>query len=149
MSVLPYIVTSGILAVLGQIILKRGLAELGPLMLTPAGLPQVVLALALNPLVILGLAVTVSGTFFWLITLSRVDLSFAYPFASLNYVAVLVGSWWMLGENLSAVRLVGVLAICLGVCLIAWTPSRSRRAGVAAQQHGDLAARPLSVGQTS
>jgi drug/metabolite transporter (DMT)-like permease len=79
----------------------------------------------LNPLIVLALAVTVTGTFFWLIALSRVDLSFAYPFASLNYVAVVAGSWWLLGESLSGVRLLGVLAIGLGVCLIARTPSRS------------------------
>ena len=129
MGVIAYILASGILGVAGQITLKRGLATIGPLTLTPDALPGVIASLALNPLVILGLAVTVSGTFFWLITLSRVDLSFAYPFASLNYVLILATSWWLLDERVSMVRLLGVLAICLGVCLVMRTPARSRRVG--------------------
>lgn len=126
MIVLLYILVSGVLGVTGQIILKRGLADLGPLALSPDALVGTVLAIALNPLIVLGLVVTVSGTFFWLVTLSRVDLSYAYPFASLNYVLVLVASWLFLGEAPSAVRLVGVLAICSGVCLVARTPRRTK-----------------------
>jgi drug/metabolite transporter (DMT)-like permease len=125
MTVLLYILASGVLGVSGQIILKRGLAQLGPLELAPDTFVSVILSCALNPSIVLGLAVTVTGTFFWLITLSRVDLSFAYPFASLNYVMVLAGSWLVLGEALSPVRLLGVLAICAGVCLVARTPQRS------------------------
>jgi drug/metabolite transporter (DMT)-like permease len=125
-SVLAYILAAGILAVAGQIILKRGLAIQGMLQLTPASIPTTVLSLALNPLVILGLAVTVSGTFFWLILLSRVDLSYAYPFASLNYILILAASWLILGEPISGVRLLGVASICVGVCLIMRTPARSK-----------------------
>jgi drug/metabolite transporter (DMT)-like permease len=124
-GVLAYILVAGVLAVAGQILLKRGLATMPMLQLTPAALPTTMIGLALNPLVILGLAVTVSGTFFWLILLSRVDLSYAYPFASLNYVLVLAASWLILGEQISSVRLLGVASICLGVCLVMRTPARS------------------------
>ncbi|MCC7369126.1 MAG: EamA family transporter [Chloroflexi bacterium] len=147
MNALPYILVSGVFAVLGQILLKWGLAQIGPLTLAPARLPELVLALALNPLVVLGLVVTVTGTFFWLITLSRVDLSFAYPFASLNYVAVLVGSWLLLGESPSPVRLLGVLAICGGVCLIARTSSVHREVP-AVERSPQIAAPSLSVRQS-
>lgn len=123
--VMLYILMAGVLGVTGQILMKRGLAQLGPLSLAPDTLVSTILGCALNPLIVLGLVITVSGTFFWLITLSRVDLSFAYPFASLNYVMVLAGSWLVLGEELSPVRLLGVLAICAGVCLVARTPQRS------------------------
>jgi multidrug transporter EmrE-like cation transporter len=125
MIVLLYILISGVLSVSGQIILKRGLAQLGPLELAPDTILSVILNCALTPSIMLGLAVTVTGTFFWLITLSRVDLSFAYPFASLNYVMVLAGSWLVLGEALAPARLLGVLAICAGVCLVARSPHRS------------------------
>jgi len=124
-GVVTYILAASVLGVLGQIMLKAGLASLGVLSLEPVALPATLLSVALNPLIVLGLAVTVSGTFFWLILLSRVDLSYAYPFASLNYVLVLAASWLVLGERMSAVRLVGVAAICLGVCLVMRTPVRS------------------------
>lgn len=125
MSVLLYILAAGVLGVVGQVVMKRGLTTLGPVALDPGALPSVVASLALNPLIVLGLAITVTGTFFWLITLSRVDLSFAYPFASLNYVLVLAASWLWLDETISPVRLLGVVAICTGVCLVMRTPPRS------------------------
>ena len=126
MSVLLYILAAGILGVIGQVTMKRGLASIGPILLDPATLPNTVLSLSLNPLVVLGLLITVSGTFFWLITLSRIDLSFAYPFASLNYVFVLAASWLLLDESISLIRLLGVVAICTGVCLVMRTPRQSR-----------------------
>ena len=126
---LLYILVSGLLGVVGQLILKRGMAALGPLTLRPESLWHVVSLLAFNPLVILGLAVYVSGTFFWLLALSRVDLSFAYPFASLNYVFVLFASWVLLGERLTPIRLLGVAVIMLGVVAISRGPAVSRAGG--------------------
>jgi len=125
MSVLLYILVAGVFGVAGQVILKRGLAAIGPIVLDPSSLPQLIVGLALNPMIVLGVAVTLSGTFFWLITLSRVDLSFAYPFASLNYVLILAASWLVLDEQVSLVRLLGVIAICTGVCFVMRTPLRS------------------------
>jgi drug/metabolite transporter (DMT)-like permease len=122
-----YIMCSGIFGVAGQLVLKRGLASLGVMALRLDTAPQIILSLALNPLVIVGLIVYLIGTLFWLVALSRVDLSYAYPFASLNYGLVLVASWLILGERPSAVRLIGVIVICTGVWAISRTPSRTAR----------------------
>src|SRR5262249_9061531 len=118
------------------------MVSLGPLSLQLDTLPSLVLSIASNPLVIGGFAIYVTGTFFWLVALSRTDLSYAYPFASLNYVVVLVVSWVGLGDHLSLVRIVGVIGICLGVWAISRSPARSARrqskqsvaAGVAAAE---------------
>jgi len=125
MNALGYILVSGIFGVTAQLILKRAVVALGPLTLRPDTLPSVALALVLSPLVILGLAVYVTGTFFWLVALSRTDLSYAYPFASLNYVLVLISSWWLLGEQPSLPRIIGVVVICFGVWAISRTPART------------------------
>jgi drug/metabolite transporter (DMT)-like permease len=127
MNAIGYILLSGALGVVGQIILKQSLMAIGRLSLAPGTLVETVLRLALNPTVVLGLAITVCGTFFWLIALSRVDLSYAYPFASLNYLMVLASSWLIFGEHLSPLRLAGVVAICLGVWAISRTPGRTTR----------------------
>jgi drug/metabolite transporter (DMT)-like permease len=125
MNALGFILLSGVLGVTGQLILKRAVAALGPIVLGPETLPRFILTVALTPLVTLGLVVYLSGTFFWLISLSRVDLSFAYPFASLNYVLILIISWWLLGEQISLTRLIGVVVICFGVWAISRTPART------------------------
>ncbi len=50
--------------------------------------------------------------------LSRVDLSFAYPFASLSYVVMLAASWQLFNEDISLLRLMGTAVIVFGVLLI-------------------------------
>jgi drug/metabolite transporter (DMT)-like permease len=70
-----------------------------------------------------GLIVYAFGTGFWVLCLRYLDLSYAYPFTGLTYVLVLAASWLLLDERASIPRLVGVLAICMGVALI---PTRVR-----------------------
>lgn len=130
-----YILISGALGVTGQVILKQAMLAAGPLQLAPDTLVGTLVALASNPLVVVGLGVTVSGTFFWLIALSRLDLSYAYPFASLNYILILVSSWWIFGEQPSAMRVFGVVAICVGVWAISRTAPRTNRGR--RPDHGD------------
>jgi multidrug transporter EmrE-like cation transporter len=50
--------------------------------------------------------------------LTRVDLSYAYPFASLSYVLMLLASWQLFNENITIVRLLGSLVVMLGVFVI-------------------------------
>lgn len=54
----------------------------------------------------------------WMSVLSKVELSFAYPFLSVGYVISAVVGHLLLGENLSAIRIAGVIVICIGVVLI-------------------------------
>jgi drug/metabolite transporter (DMT)-like permease len=144
MSPLFFILISGVLGVAGQIMLKQALASGGPLPLGLETVPGLILQLALNPLVIAGLVIYVSGTFFWLVALSRVDLSYAYPFASLNYIFILGASWVILGERPTPMRLVGVLAICVGV----WTISRTRASTSAAVKRAPLRQAQPAIGGT-
>jgi drug/metabolite transporter (DMT)-like permease len=135
MSALFLILISGLLGVAGQIMLKQALVAGGPLPLGLDTAPGLVWQLATNPLVVVGLAVYLSGTFFWLIALSRVDLSYAYPFASLNYIFVMVASWVLLGEQPTPMRLLGVVAICGGVWLLSRSRARTTRPKSELTQH--------------
>ena len=54
----------------------------------------------------------------WMIVLSKVEVSYAYPFLSVGYVlSAVVGYIWF-SENISPIRIVGILVICIGVVLI-------------------------------
>ena len=121
------ILLSGALGVGGQLLLKRGVADLGPLVLTPDALVPLFHRLILTPAIPLGLLVYLCGTAFWLRVLAEADLSFAYPVASLNYLFVLSSSWLLLGEQPTASRLTGVVLICLGVYVISRSPVRTGR----------------------
>jgi drug/metabolite transporter (DMT)-like permease len=54
-----------------------------------------------------------------LVVLSRVDLSFAYPFLSLAYVVATLYAYFAFHEDVSAYRIGGIGLICLGTILIA------------------------------
>jgi drug/metabolite transporter (DMT)-like permease len=115
------IVISVMLGVVGQLMLKQGMNVMGPQSLSPDKIPTILWKVATSPWVVIGLLVYVSATFFWLIALSRVELSYAYPFASLSYIFMLAASWRLMGENPSLPRLGGVALICLGVIIISQT----------------------------
>jgi len=71
-----------------------------------------------SPLVISGLFLYVISAAIWLVVLSAVDLSFAYPFIGFTYVIVLVLSKFILRENVGLIRWVGALIITIGVIVI-------------------------------
>ena len=73
--------------------------------------------------VICGLAVYSVGTGFWMLCLSFLDLSYAYPLTGISYVLVLAASWLLFADSVGAARIAGVFLICLGVALI---PANSR-----------------------
>jgi drug/metabolite transporter (DMT)-like permease len=113
-----YILISVLAGAVGQIMLKRGMSSMGPLTFAFDQLGSMLWRIGTNPFVVGGLAIYVSGTLFWLMALSRVELSYAYPFASLSYVVMLVASWLLFREDISGMRLLGTLVIGLGVFLI-------------------------------
>ncbi len=114
---LVYILISVLGGALGQVLLKKGMGSMGPLTISVAQIGPVLWRIATNPFVILGLAIYVGSTLFWLVALSRVDLSYAYPFASLSYLFMLAASWLLFKEDLSLARLLGTTVVCAGVVL--------------------------------
>ncbi|MFA9401819.1 MAG: EamA family transporter [Anaerolineales bacterium] len=114
-----YILISVLGGAFGQILLKTGMSTMGPLTLSVESVPNIIIKIATNPFVVVGLIIYVLSTFFWLTALSRVDLSYAYPFASLSYVVMLLASWLLFHENITPLRLMGTFVIAAGVYLIA------------------------------
>ena len=115
---ITYILVAVLASAAGQVLLKKGMLTLGALTISPSQLAGILWRMGTNPYVIVGLAIYVSGTVFWLAALSRVDLSYAYPFASLSYVVMLIVSWQVFNENISLLRLLGTLVVGVGVLLI-------------------------------
>ncbi len=98
----------------GQLILKKGLLDLGGVDLS-VGLFPFFVTMFSSPLVLLGIALFASSSVTWLLALSKSQLSFAYPILSIGYVVVSILSWYFFGENLSSLRLIGLGFIVGGV----------------------------------
>lgn len=119
MSTWMLILIATLMGIFSQTMLKYGMNRLGPVSLKGANLPMAVWNIVRSPLVIGGLLIYGFGTFFWLVTLSRIDLSLAYPFAALSHVLLFLIGWLVLREKVSLTRAGGVLLICLGMLLVA------------------------------
>jgi drug/metabolite transporter (DMT)-like permease len=81
-----------------------------------------VLRVAREPYVWLGLVLFAISAAVWIVVLSRVSLSFAYPFAALTYVIILVFDRFILKVDVPGLRWAGVLLIVTGIILVSRTP---------------------------
>jgi drug/metabolite transporter (DMT)-like permease len=107
------------IAVGGQILLKIGINRIGIVSLNGIDdFRQLFLGIVKSPLVISGLFLYVVSAAAWLIVLSAVDLSFAYPFIGFTYVMVLILSKFILKEDVNLIRWIGALIITIGVVVI-------------------------------
>lgn len=119
MKYIPFILFTVMTNAAAQLMLKYGMIQMGEI--TFAGVNPVlrILQIVFSPWIFFGLSVFVISMASHLYVLSKVDLSFAYPFLSLAYVAVAVLAWYLFGEDLNALRIAGIGFICVGTVLIA------------------------------
>jgi multidrug transporter EmrE-like cation transporter len=118
------ILVSVTLAAVAQLTLKHGMNVVTGNGTTPLSLSEplaTVKRIALTPSVWGGLMIFAVSAAVWLLVLSRVSLSFAYPFASLTYVMILVFDRFVLHQPISALRYAGVALIIAGLVLISRT----------------------------
>lgn len=78
-----------------------------------------------SPMVLVGLGAYALSSAIWLIVLTRIPLSVAYPFGAISYVLVIAVSA-ISGEQISSARLIGVIAILTGILLIGTSKSNSK-----------------------
>lgn len=107
------------LSVIGQILLKYGVMRLTAF--SPDHALAFFLQAASSPLVWLGLFVYAISAATWLVVISRLPLSFAYPILSTGYLAVVFLSAVLFGEALSVWKVVSVILIAIGVGILGRT----------------------------
>jgi drug/metabolite transporter (DMT)-like permease len=108
-----------LLNALAQLGLKAATRVSGPLIVTDAGVWQRALELLVVPSLWYALAAYALSVIVWLVGLSRVPVSQAYPLLSLGYVINIGLAWWLLGEIPNVQRVAGIGVIVLGVVLVA------------------------------
>ena len=122
---IPFILFTVLTNAAAQIMLKQGMMSLGPLTFTADTFVQRIFQIVFNPWVFVGLSTFVISMASHLFVLSKVDLSFAYPFLSLAYVIVAVIAWMVFKEELGIYKIAGIALICAGTILIAQSGGHS------------------------
>ncbi len=119
------ILFSVVLGVLGQLSLKHGVVAVSDLgtsgiahSLSVRSIVTFLQGVAGNKFVIFGFLCYLISAASWLVVLSRVELSLAYPMISIGYILVVVLSKYLFDEPVTSMRIAGTLLVCVGVFLL-------------------------------
>ena len=113
-----FILTGIFLNAVAQLLLKAGTNAIGAIHLTAQNWFSTGVKLATQLPILGGLACYVVSVGVWIIGLSRVDVTIAYPLLSIGYIVNAIGAWYFLGEAVSAQRLLAIAIIIVGVVLL-------------------------------
>lgn len=113
------LILSGVLLnAIAQLLLKAGTNAIGHFAFHSGNIVPVGLKLALQPYILGGVACYAISLVVWIMALSRVPVSIAYPMLSIGYVINAFIAYHWFGEPLSAQKLLGIGFIILGVVLV-------------------------------
>ena len=113
------ILTGVLLNAAAQLLLKAGTNAVGQFEFSAQNIVPVGMRLAFEPHIAGGVACYVVSLVVWIMGLSRVPVSVAYPMLSIGYVVNAVAAWMLFGESLTAQKLTGIGFIVVGVFLVA------------------------------
>lgn len=107
-----------LLAVCGQLLLKKGMLVLGSLDFSIKNIIYLLINIFKNFYIIIGLFFYGISLIFWLFALSKLKLSVAYPATSLMYVFIILSSWLIFKETVNFYQWLGVIFILFGLFFI-------------------------------
>lgn len=114
-----YLILTGVLLnAFAQLALKASVAEMGPLSVSIKTFWPVIFSLMEQVWFWVGLFCYGVSVFIWILALSRVDVSIAYPMLSIGYVVNAVAAWSLFGENLNLEKIIGIGIIIIGVIVL-------------------------------
>jgi len=116
-----YILGTILFTVYGQLVLKWRISQYGIL---PIEMKQKLIFLyqvLMDPFVISGLASAFIASIFWMMAMTKFELSYAYPFMGLTYAIVFGFAILLFGESYTVNKLVGILLIMAGIYVLSRT----------------------------
>jgi multidrug transporter EmrE-like cation transporter len=116
---LALLVVSVGFAIAGQLTLKAAMnsvGRIGSAEVTNAG--ETIVRAAKEPKLWVGLVLFGISAIFWLVVLSRVPLSVAYPFVGISYILIVLFARIFLNEHVPTLRWIGVLVVALGIAIV-------------------------------
>ena len=112
-----YIFLTILLTVYGQLIIKWQVSQAGGLPISTTDKLRFILHLLLNPWVISALSAAFLASVSWMAAMTKLQLSFAYPFMSLAFVLVMLASGLFFQETITVPKVVGMGLVVLGLII--------------------------------
>jgi len=117
-----FALASPLLAAASQLIIKWQVLLAGPLPESLAGKLQFVVLFLFRPWVILALAATFFSGIAWIIAMTRLELSYAYPYVALPFILVPLAAAWLFQEQVHSNQFIGMALILLGIAVSLYRP---------------------------
>jgi len=114
-----FLLTGVLLNAGAQLLLKAGTNVLGVITLTRENWTGEFGRMAVEPHLLGGILCYGVSVIVWILGLSRVPVSIAYPMLSLGYVVNAIAAYYIFGESLTLARWLGIGFIIVGVWLVA------------------------------
>jgi drug/metabolite transporter (DMT)-like permease len=112
------IFTGVMLNAAAQILMKAGTNAIGHFEFSVDNIVPIGWKLATEWHILVALGCYALSVVVWILALSRVPVSIAFPMLSMAYVVNAIAAWYLLGEAFSPTKLVGMGVIILGVIII-------------------------------
>jgi multidrug transporter EmrE-like cation transporter len=116
---LSLLMTGVLLNAGAQLLLKAGTNSVGAFEYSAANIVPIGWKLATEPHIVGGLGCYVISVVVWIMALSRVEVSIAYPLLSVGYVVNAIAAYYLFGEAVTPMRLTGIAIIIVGVWVVA------------------------------
>lgn len=113
------IITGVLLNAVAQLALKASVNDMGAIQISLSNISPATMRLMSEPWLWAGLLCYSISIVVWILALSRVDVSIAYPMLSIGYVVNAVAAWALFGEIMSMNKVVGIGVIIIGVFILA------------------------------
>ena len=119
LTVFSLLFTGVLLNAAAQLFLKAGTLRVGEFAFSVDNILPIGWRLASQPFIVAGLSCYVISVVVWILGLSRVPVSIAYPMLSIGYIVSAIAAWYLFGESLTAQKMLGIGFIIVGVYLVA------------------------------
>lgn len=104
-----------------QLFIRQGMLQFGVVSFEAEQLWRMIWSVFTNCFLLSGMLCYAVSIVLWMVVLSKVNVSLAYPFLSMGYVMTAVLAYFIFGEPLTPQKCIGILVICFGVVILTYS----------------------------
>lgn len=112
------ILSSVSLNAFAQLFIRKGMLKIGEISFNFEQIVKMVLAVFTNIYLLAGMFSYVLSVILWMIVLSKVNVSLAYPLGSIGYILTTVLAYMFFNEPITFQKVLGIIIICIGVFIL-------------------------------
>ena len=115
------ILSSVSLNAFAQLFIRQGMLKLGKISMNMTELWNMIIQAISNIYIWAGMMSYAVSILLWMVVLSKVNVSLAYPFLSIGYIVTAIIAYFAFGEPITLQKIAGIAIICLGVVVLTYS----------------------------